>query len=223
VQFNSLSSCHLSNSEKDQKVQPNCDEIWWKLFVLCLHLHVSFGGAQINGNHETMNVAGDFRNVTPGGFKEAEAFADCCEEDYGGNWEAAFGEWYATSQEKKADQGFSFGNWLPIFNYLRVLPSCSSVSVYSLFFSCSFIFQHCFHKRRYRLHQCRAWFFHSFIHLCLWRMFLGPISCLRYAHKTQNFVASHMFYKQLKSSNSKFTPRQLSIIRTGNKTTTYIK
>jgi hypothetical protein len=101
-----------------------------------------------------MNVAGDFRNVTPGGFKEAEAFSDCCEEDYGGNWDAAFGEWYATSQEKKADQGFSFGNWLPIFNYLRVLPSCSSVSMYSLFFPCSFIFQHCFYKGHDRAGPC---------------------------------------------------------------------
>jgi hypothetical protein len=85
-----------------------------------------------------MNVAGDFRHVTPGGFKEAEAFVDCCEEDHGGNWEAAFGEWYATSQERKADQRFRFGGWLPIFDHLRVLLSCSSVSMYSLFFPAHF-------------------------------------------------------------------------------------
>lgn len=144
-------------------------------------------GAQINGNHETMNVAGDFRNVTPGGFKEAEAFADCCEEDYGGNWEAAFGEWYATSQEKKADQGFSFGNWLPFFNYLRVLPSCSSVSMYSLSFSCSFTFQHCFHKRCYRAGPCISVEHGSFIlsytsayEECFWDQFPASVMVIRH-------------------------------------------
>jgi hypothetical protein len=113
------------------------DEIAILSLLACLSKQAhSKGGAvfQIHGNHETMNVAGDFRHVTPGGFKEAEAFVDCCEEDHGGNWEAAFGEWYTTSQERKADQKFSFGGWLPIFNPLRVLLSCSSVSMYSLFF-----------------------------------------------------------------------------------------
>jgi len=108
------------------------DEIAILSLLACLNKQAhSKGGAvfQIHGNHETMNVAGDFRHVTPGGFKEAEAFVDCCEEDHGGNWEAAFGEWYATSQERKADQRFSFGSWLPIFNHLRVLLSCSSVSI----------------------------------------------------------------------------------------------
>ncbi len=55
-----------------------------------------------------------------------------------GNWEAAFGELYTTSQERKADQRFSFGGWLPIFNPLRVLLSCSSASMYSLFFPAHF-------------------------------------------------------------------------------------
>ncbi|CAM6007872.1 unnamed protein product [Sphagnum balticum] len=108
------------------------DEIAILSLLACLNKQAhSKGGAvfQIHGNHETMNVAGDFRHVTPGGFKEAEAFVDCCEEDHGGNWEAAFGEWYATSQERKADQRFSFGGWLPIFEHLRMQKGAAARSL----------------------------------------------------------------------------------------------
>jgi len=71
-----------------------------------------------------MNVAGDFRYVSPGGFQEAEAFAEFCEQDHGGNWDTAFEVWHEASQELKRSRGVGFTSWLPIFNPIKVNHLC---------------------------------------------------------------------------------------------------
>lgn len=71
------------------------------------------GGAvfQVNGNHETMNVNGDFRYVDSRGFDECLDFLeylDDCEH----NWEEAFVNWVGVSERLK-DLKMSQKYWDP--------------------------------------------------------------------------------------------------------------
>ncbi|PSS09522.1 Shewanella-like protein phosphatase [Actinidia chinensis var. chinensis] len=71
------------------------------------------GGAvfQVNGNHETMNVEGDFRYVDSGAFDECLDFLEYlndCEHD----WEEAFISWVGVSERLKG-QKMSQNHWGP--------------------------------------------------------------------------------------------------------------
>ncbi|CAO2824854.1 unnamed protein product [Amaranthus hypochondriacus] len=73
------------------------------------------GGAvfQVNGNHETMNVEGDFRYVDSGGFDECTAFLEYLNER-NHDWEDAFVNWVTISEKYKEDHLKSrnyFGPW----------------------------------------------------------------------------------------------------------------
>jgi len=72
----------------------------------------SQGGAvfQVNGNHETMNVEGDFRYVYPGGFDECIRFLeylDECDE----NWDDAFLNWVNVTERRKKEYRASRRSW----------------------------------------------------------------------------------------------------------------
>ncbi|CAL5353207.1 unnamed protein product [Camellia sinensis] len=71
------------------------------------------GGAvfQVNGNHETMNVEGDFRYVDSGGFDECLDFLEYLN-DCEHNWEEAFVGWVGVSERMK-DQKMSQNRWGP--------------------------------------------------------------------------------------------------------------
>ncbi|KAM5583083.1 shewanella-like protein phosphatase 1 [Rosa sericea] len=77
------------------------------------------GGAvfQVNGNHESMNVEGDFRFVDAGGFDECIDFLEYLD-DYRDDWEEAFVDWIGVSQKLKEDRKMPQSYWDP-WNLVR--------------------------------------------------------------------------------------------------------
>ncbi|KAK0604740.1 hypothetical protein LWI29_018978 [Acer saccharum] len=77
------------------------------------------GGAvfQVNGNHETMNVEGDFRYVDSGGFDECTDFLDYLN-DYHYDCEEAFVGWVGASKRWKEDRRMS-KNFLGPLNLVK--------------------------------------------------------------------------------------------------------
>ncbi|KAG6762518.1 hypothetical protein POTOM_033024 [Populus tomentosa] len=72
------------------------------------------GGAvfQVNGNHETMNVEGDFRYVDSGAFDECSDFLAYLE-DHQYSWENAFLGWIGESKRCREDRKLSQNHWGP--------------------------------------------------------------------------------------------------------------
>ncbi|KAK9940892.1 hypothetical protein M0R45_017526 [Rubus argutus] len=77
------------------------------------------GGAvfQVNGNHESMNVEGDFRFVDSGGFDECIDFLEYLD-DYRDDWDEAFVDWIGVSKRLKEDRKMPQNYWDP-WNLVR--------------------------------------------------------------------------------------------------------
>ncbi|KAL9316542.1 hypothetical protein ACSQ67_017543 [Phaseolus vulgaris] len=94
------------------------------------------GGAvfQVNGNHETMNVEGDFRYVDSGGFDESNDFLEYINGSEN-DWEQTFTSWVNVSERWKEDRTMSKGYW-GHWNLLEYKTSflISKRNIVSLFF-----------------------------------------------------------------------------------------
>ncbi|RZC86421.1 hypothetical protein C5167_030500 [Papaver somniferum] len=91
------------------------DEIAILSLLRSLHIQAKANGGavfQVNGNHETMNVEGDFRYVDQGGFEECVDFLHHLE-NYGDNWDEAFVDWVSVSEQWKQDCKMNESYWGP--------------------------------------------------------------------------------------------------------------
>ncbi|XP_024023348.1 shewanella-like protein phosphatase 1 [Morus notabilis] len=72
------------------------------------------GGAvfQVNGNHETMNVEGDFRYVDHGAYDECSDFLEYLN-SYRDDWEDGFVNWVDVSERWKRERKMSHNHWGP--------------------------------------------------------------------------------------------------------------
>lgn len=85
-----------------------------------------FSLIQVNGNHETINVEGDFRFVDSEGFDECADFLEYLHEcDH--NWEEPFVNWIALSARWKEDR--KKAQWGP-WNIVKVLKHYVYCSVF---------------------------------------------------------------------------------------------
>lgn len=121
------SDCHLWTGGQTVLVQVGDildrgeDEIAILSLLSSLNMQAkSQGGAvfQVNGNHETMNVEGDFRYVDPGSFDECMRYLEYLD-GFDGNWDDAFLNWVNVSERWKEEyRVLPNGDWLPL-NFVK--------------------------------------------------------------------------------------------------------